>query len=151
MEIAIHKFISEFRSNPDIPDEELYYKFDEIIKANVDELSSCSDVRYVPNLAKTLIQITDFKELRETNANDYVLRKYIRSIMKMYLEQISKVREIKVKDKVLFRMPMEAIGFNIGFTTQTTERSVIPDGNVLALMIGLIVITSLILLNNSKK
>ena len=74
------------------------------------ELSVSSDITYNETLAKSIIALFDVSELR-TNGNEYVVRRYIRSILKTYASEINKVRRIIVKDKA----QMETMGLNIGF------------------------------------
>ena len=85
-------------------------------------------------MAKSIIALFDVNELR-TNGNEYVVRKYIRSILKTYVSEINKVRRIIVKDKAKFGIQMETMGLNIGFSSESSSRQFLPDGNVLVLSV----------------
>jgi hypothetical protein len=39
---------------------------------------------------------------------------------------------------------METYGINVGFTAETSTRSLMPDGNVITVMVGLLAIVALV-------
>ena len=111
------------------------------------ELSVSSDITYNETLAKSIIALFDVSELR-TNGNEYVVRKYIRSILKTYVSEINKVRRIIVKDKAKFGIQMETMVLNIGFSSESSSRQFLPDDNVLVLSV--LVLAIIILTTNTR-
>lgn len=129
--LQLDKFIREDKSQ--LADIVLFDKLENLLRLYIEqELSASSDVLYNMSLVKSIIALFDVTELR-TCGNEYVLRKYIRSILKTYVSEINKVRKIMVKDKAKFGVQMEYMGLNIGFSPDSSSRSFFPDGNVLVL------------------
>jgi hypothetical protein len=142
-ELAIMQFVKDIKLNS-WSEEVLLDKFAKVLQLHIAELEECSDIVFNPKLARTLVSTVDFNELRTTEAFEYVVRKYVRSIMKLYVQNVSKARPIHVKDKTLFDLQMESYGINVGFTAETASRSLTPDGNVIVVMIGILLIAALV-------
>ena len=123
-ELELNKFIREEKT--DATDIMLFDGLDKLLKLYIEqELSASSDITYNETLVKSITALFDVNELR-TNGNEYVVRKYIRSILKTYVSEINKVRRIIVKDKA----QMETMGLNIGFSSESSSRQFLPDNNV---------------------
>lgn len=140
LELEIPKFIAELKSKKDRTESELelviYTGMEKLINIFVGQnLSDCSDIKYNEQLAKSIIAIEDFHDLiKDSNPNEYTIRKHIRNIMKIYVGEVNRARKIIVNDKSKFGFQMESIGLNVGWTSETTSsRNMTPDGNVLVL------------------
>jgi len=144
-EIAINNFIRQFKSRIIITDDDLSVMFEVVVKATVIEDGETSVVHYNRNLARSLISSCDFDQLKKTNASEYTIRKYLQEVVNLYIQSASKSRPIIVRDKTLFGIKMKAYGINVGFTSETSLRQLIPDGNVLTVMIGLFLITAVVI------
>ena len=146
-ELELNKFIREEKT--DATDIMLIDGLDKLLKLYIEqELSESSDITYNETLVKSIIALFDVNELR-TNGNEYVVRKYIRSILKTYVSEINKVRRIIVKDKAKFGIQMETMGLNIGFSSESSSRQSLPDGNVLVLSV--LVLAIVFLMSNTRK
>ena len=143
-ELAINQFIKEFRT-AQWDDATLTQKFKQLVKDHVEELEECSDMIYNASLARDIISSLDFGDLRSFGASNYVTRKYVKSVMKLYVQSVAKSRTIIAKDRTLFGLQMERYGINLGFTAESSASSLTPDGNVLTVMAGLLVIVALII------
>lgn len=136
--------------------EAIVYPFMErLVQAFVHEkLEKCSDIRYNATLVQSLLVIGNFSDLIEGHANEYTIRKHVRDVIRMYIAQINKSRPIKVTDKALFGVHLEAVGLNIGWTQahsgSSSERSLVPDGNVLVLAATAIMVVTVVLLMFKK-
>src|ERR1700693_556669 len=97
-ELLIHTFIQELKLNRPNLEEFIYLaeRLEEIIKAYIREnLESCSDIKYNVQLAKSIIAVEDFNDLLHA-PNEYVIRKHIRSIIRIYISEVSKSRQINI-------------------------------------------------------
>ncbi len=102
-----------------------------------ENLSTCSDITYNLVLASYLVSLQDFQDLLSGPVDAYVIRKHVRSIMRMYVNEVNRARPIRVSDRVQFGIQMETVGLNIGRSSQynSESRSILPDGNVIVLSI----------------
>jgi hypothetical protein len=101
-----------------------------------DNLEDCSDIKYNPQLAKSLLAVEDMSDLLDASrgpAVEYILRKHVRSVVRYYVEQVNNARPIAVTDKAKFRVRMESIGLNIGWSQECDSRRLMPDGNVIVM------------------
>jgi hypothetical protein len=92
-----------------------------------------SNVKYDPEIANRAIVIQDFSDLVEQDVSVYHIRKHVREIIRVYLAEINRVSPIQINDKTTFGLSLEKIGLSLGYSHQTGERSLTPDGNVLVL------------------
>lgn len=132
----LSKFIKDIRSSPDVSIEFVSDGLEKLLRQFVKEnLEESSDISYNETLGKSIIGLFDVSELRGSSCNEYVVRKYVRSILKQYVSEVNKARPINITDHVKFGVQMETVGLNIGFTSETNRgiRSVMPDGNVVVL------------------
>jgi hypothetical protein len=130
--------------------EAIVYPFMErLVQAFVHEgLERCSDIRYNSALVQSLLAIENFSDLIEGHANEYTIRKHVRDVIRMYIAEVNKSRPIKVTDKAQFGVHLEAVGLNIGWmqASSGSERSLVPDGNILVLAATTIVVMTIVLL-----
>ena len=69
--------------------------------------------------------IIQVQELKETNAIEYVVRKYLRDILNMYWSEISRRRKVLSKDKVKFGFQVEKYRLNVGYNSEpSTTRAI---------------------------
>lgn len=149
-EQAIYDFICDFKAHT-WNDDQLFHKIEELLRKCVSELGETSDVIYNYPLAKTVIVTIGFEEIRTTNSKEYAVRKYIRSVMNMYVQTVAKSRPIYVREHTRFGLQMKKYGITIGFTVESTSRSIFPDGNVIILTVALFTIVTMIVLKMNSK
>ena len=111
------------------------------------ELGNITDIKFNDQLSKSLISVEDFSDVIQGEINEYIIRKHLREIMKLYLKSVSEVRKITVTDKAKFGFQMETIGLNIGYTTENQSSSKYPDGNTVVLSVVMVVCLALVLRN----
>jgi hypothetical protein len=169
LEVSIAKFIRELQQQQhevpgSIEDTFVFQHMQELVSLYVKErLESCSDIRYNDELAKALIADEDFTDLLNGKHHEYVIRKHIRNIMKMYLTEVRRARLIGVTDRTQFSLALETVGFNMAAIDQhgssglcpladkIRPRSIAPDGNVLAVVMMLVAIVGLFALMNKQR
>lgn len=102
---------------------------EEILKAFIEGFSPVSDIVFNEDLAKVVLGHFTFDEFRK-QADEYVIRRHLRDVMRMYLTEVHRSRKIQVKDKEKFGFQLEAIGLNLDHPKPTwnVPPHAFPDG-----------------------
>jgi hypothetical protein len=102
-------------------------------------LEDCSDLRYSEDLAKSLVGLEDVTDLLNGRCNEYIIWKHLRSVVRLYVQEVNTCRPIAVTDSAKFDSRMEFLGLNVrrtsGSTSSSYYRDLLPEGNVLVMSI----------------
>lgn len=150
-EIAIHKLVKQIRTNENISNDVIKASIKKIIELYVTDFSKCSNITFNSFLADELIELSNLQELRDSDSTDYTIRKCIREIIQMYLDEEKRNFKIEIKDESQFEFQMKSIGINLGFTQNSTNRSLTPDGNVLVLAVTVLLSLVIVRFMSAKK
>ena len=101
-----------------------------------EHLEGCSNKKYSPELAKSLIAAEDFSDLFGGQVDEHVIRKHVRSIV------LSLIGDDKgrIRKKNTFGIRLPSIGLVFGWSSETSSdssgasRSQLLDGNVIVLI-----------------
>lgn len=159
-EFVMNKFVAELRSSVGSENRlgnVVMPGMVRLVEAFVREsLEPCSDVSFNATLAKSLIAIEDFNDL-DGAANEYLIRKHMRSIIRAYASEVNKARPIGIKDITTgtFGIHFESIGLNIGFSADSRGHgdSRSADGNVIvmtALTLSIVVLVFIAYMNRAN-
>ena len=113
----------------------------ELVEAFVKEnLAPYSDITYKEDLVMSLMSTEDFSSLLAYYGDpECAIRKHLRSFIRAYMSSLNQARRIKVTDKTSFNFQLESIGLSVAVSTDASEsgttRTVMPDGNVLAIAV----------------
>jgi len=66
--------------------------------------------------------------------NEDTLRRHTRSVVQRYVDALAKLTPQFILNTNQFNLDAKLLGFPAGFTSNSRDRSLVPDGNVLVLM-----------------
>eukprot|EP00744_Colponema_vietnamica_P008205 GILI01011726.1.p1 GENE.GILI01011726.1~~GILI01011726.1.p1 ORF type:complete len:165 (-),score=20.94 GILI01011726.1:69-563(-) len=136
LEKRIRNFITYLKAEGTKHAAAVYEGFEGLVKCYVEEsLVPFSDINLNEEHLKNLVSCEDLDDLLRGEVNEYVIRKHLRSVVRLYVSEINKTRPINVRDRAQFGFQMESIGLNVGFNTSTEQRTSMPDGNVLVVSV----------------
>lgn len=147
-ELAIIEFCREIREK-ELSDDMILMRVLKLVKSHVEVLERISNIEFNEPLARTIILAVDYSELKSTKPFENAVRKLLCLIIKAYVQSVAKTQVVVVKNKTLFALCMEQFGVSIGFRAETASRSLLPDGNVLTVMVGMIAIVALIVFSRN--
>ena len=149
-ELSLRKFIKDLKDKKSLEDAELKAAVRELVQQFISELRRTADIRVNEILLDEIIDTEDFKDLKrmlnENEIDEYIIRKHIRDIMKIFLHSAVASQELMIKDKTNFGLQLASLGLNIGLSTEREARSTnfSPDGNVVVLGLVTILVIALI-------
>lgn len=94
-----------------------------------------------PDLINTIVELQDFSSLVDLKKSDnkkefyieYYTRKYVKSIVKLYVNEVGMSQPIVATNKHRFGVTMETLGFQKGFEWQGNYGRLAFEGNVIVL------------------
>ena len=137
-EIAIRQLAKQIQTNSEVLDAEINSSIEKIIMLCVTDLSKYSNLAYNEELVKELIGLLNLDELRESKETYSTIRKFVRDILQLYLEEMRQSQMLKVNDQNQFELRLRQLGIILDFTKVSTDRSIIPDGNVVVYSIAVV-------------
>lgn len=116
----------------------IHQHMEALVRAYIEEkLEDCSDLTYVPGLAKGLVGREDFGDLVGA-AGEWNILTHVQNVIRAYVGEVSRSRPVKVSNRAKFGVSMDLFGMWIGFSTDSAHErgaGLRPDGNVVVLSV----------------
>jgi hypothetical protein len=102
------------------------------------ELNRSAEISIVDTVLDEILSTEDVGEIIKVSklpGSEYVVRKHVRGVIKLYLESIEQIAGIRIKDETSFGIQLTSIGLNLGMTTKrdTTSPTSTLDYNVVVM------------------
>lgn len=106
-----------------------------------------TDITYNPELARDIVALVDCSDLVRDGAKQSVVRERVQNLIRLYMTQVNRIKPIVVTNRcVKFGFHLEALGFTLGYTTDSSQPTRVPDGNVVVLTAASVMMVAVLLI-----
>jgi hypothetical protein len=143
-ELAILQFVDEYNQQK-WSEAELVDNFAKLMQVHLAEQEIVADIALVSESAKSFVTFPGFRKRLDSAS-------FLRALMKEYIKsgRDRQERAAKTEGNTLCMPFLETCGTHVDVTDSSNARSVIPDGNVVVVTVGLVLIAAMIVFRPNK-